>query len=342
VLKISKQRFFPKRFLFFWLTVFCIISAISFLYSSNAHPTSSITHSSVPEALLQSGRLRLDSSEGPCIWEQGRFRINFMRTGKDAVSSQDRNHNGCPDLVEDIARQLVVAHHVYVTLSRFPDPFTSSRYKGLDHILVFVRDKTHKILNGSNGKAYDEMRKNRLIIAVARHINPSRNPTPAHEYFHCIQNGASYFKNSWYYEGLARWAEDGIMAVPTQRKSRTDISRLLHDSTSSADLLSSSYAAAAILWRPLALYVSTSGHSLPVEDALLRSTYVDGTPVMKDFSFAGVEQIARMLRALDKADDVAYTEGRYEAWSEKRQRDPANNSYLIKIIEFIMDSTETP
>ncbi len=289
-------------------------------------------------ATLSRGRLRVDAATGPNVWEQGPFRINFLRTGKDAVPLRDIDGNGCPDVVENIARQLVTAHHAYVALSGFPDPFASPRYKGLEYILVFVRDRQHKILNGANGRAYDELRKGRLTLAVARHVDPIRNLTPAHEYFHCIQSGATYFKNTWYFEGLARWAEDVAAATPPVRGNADELRGLLTDPARTSALFRLSYKAAELLWRPLAaLSDEENAPDLPADDPLLALRYTDGTPVMQDFSFAGAARMARLLRELDKADDAAFAAEDYETWSEARQRDPRNNRHIL---EAVMRCTE--
>ena len=56
-----------------------------------------------------------------------------------------------------------------------------------------------------------------LTIDIDRDIG-TRNLTPAHELFHAFQNGYTLFKNAWYTEGTARWAENAFREEPPANK----------------------------------------------------------------------------------------------------------------------------
>lgn len=178
------------------------------------------------------------------IWQQGFFRIRFMREGKEAVPPADANNNGCPDYVEDVAVQLTAAHHVFCRIAGLRSPLDSPRYAGVRYVDVVIRDKA--AIGGRNGVAYDEPvlrpdpkglpesvpdsdlpRVPVLVIAISRAIDPKMNPTPAHEYFHQIQNGMTHFKNPWFYEGMAAWAQTVAGKEPAPPLSRAASRRAL-------------------------------------------------------------------------------------------------------------------
>src|SRR5690606_42150143 len=91
---------------------------------------------------------------------------------------------------------------------QFQLPLESPRYQtqGATHVLVRFRN-----LQKVNGRAFDEVRRLPsgecvLIVEITARYR-SGNLTPAHEYFHQVQNGYTPFKRPWYYEGSARWSE---------------------------------------------------------------------------------------------------------------------------------------
>lgn len=295
-----------------------------------------LTHAETDEGLPH-GVLSRYSQSGPNIWQQGPFRINFLRAGPESVPPNDADGNNCPDLIEDMARQLVVAHHIFVNLAGFRSPFASPRYKGLKYILVLVRDRTNALLQGSSGRSYDQMtKKNTLVMAIARDIDPARNATPAHEYFHCIENGLTYFKNAWYYEGMARWAEDAVSIVRPASKSMDQIKKMLDDAAFLRALYASSYKAADLLWRPLADLCGQAGARLCAHDPVLALKYANGAPVMRDFNFSGAAFMAALLEKLDRQDDRAFAANGYDFWSEANQRNAKNDPYILEAVRGLL------
>lgn len=100
--------------------------------------------------------------------------------------------------------------------STFPTRWPAPVIRGVTCIEVYLRDRSE--LGGANGVAYDEPQRARripegkpndraLVMALGRHIVAARNLSPAHELFHLIQYGATYFKNRWFLEGQTRWSE---------------------------------------------------------------------------------------------------------------------------------------
>lgn len=293
-----------------------------------------------PAAGLLRGELTLYSESGPNIWAQGPFRINFMRTGGESVPPADANGNNCPDFIEDMAKQLVAAHHIFINKAGFRSPFGSPRYSGLEYILVVVRAKTNKILKGSNGRSYDEMtRAKALVMAIAREIDPAGNATPAHEYFHCIENGLTYFKNTWYSEGMARWAEDAVSAVRPMLRSGTEIKKMLDDPALLRILYASSYKAADLLWRPLAHLCPETGAALAPNDPVLSLKYSNGAPVVRGVSLPGAAFMNLLLQKLGELDDTAFVDNGYGSWSEANQKNPKNNPYIVEAVKELLAST---
>jgi len=249
-------------------------------------------------------------------------------------------------MVEDIATQLQVAHHIFCNIFGFPDPLDSPRYSNLKYIDVRVFSASR--LSGAHGLAFDasspaadpeDLQARSLIIYILRDLDPKRNVTPAHEYFHQIQNGATYFKNSWYYEGMARWAEDALVIRAPVSADMQDLEESLRDEAWLDVLYKSGYGAARLLWIPLAEAVNEDTN-LPRDDPILNMTYTDGSPVLSDFRFAGARFMRSLLIRLGQADQQAFVEQGYQSWSTQNRHDPANNGYIIEAILEELGSTD--
>ena len=290
------------------------------------------------------GELLPLDKHGRYTWKREPFRIFFQIEGEHAVSSDDLNNNGVPDFIEDVATQLITARHVF-HVTGFPDPLLSQRYPEVKYIDVRIFSQSK--MNNARGLAFDETssandpaapRARSLIIYVLKDIDPKKNLTPAHEYFHQIQNGISYFKNGWYYEGMARWSEDSL-GSPTYNNQvhLSSISDKLDDGNWLSDLFSKRYEAADMFWKPLVLSYPDSFFKLPEDDLLLKNQYSDGTPVLKDYSFIGANFMKDLLFLLHEADKRTFMEMKYDKWSEKNQRNPDNNPYIIQEIKTLMN-----
>jgi len=148
---------------------------------------------------------------------EGEFRVFYALEGESALSREqqtDTDENGVPDKVQNIARQLVVARRLYVEVFKLRHPFESPRYrdrvKFFDVHVASMPDGTYgsagdgivNYMRPTDPKGGYEV----LTIDVTKDV-PCTNLTPAHELFHEFQNGYTLFKNAWYAEGTARWAE---------------------------------------------------------------------------------------------------------------------------------------
>ncbi|WP_372894763.1 hypothetical protein [Stieleria sp.] len=268
------------------------------------------------------------------------IRVFYATEGKDGVPLADIDRSGVPDRVEDIAKQVWAAHHLFCVVLNFPDPLGSARYQKVNCIQVSLRD-----LGGGNGLAFTASQRARqipegkstdraIVMSINSRLNPMKNITPAHETFHLVQYGTTYFKNGWFLEGMARWSEhalgrDGLGHVkysPSGPWPQT----LQHQKM----LVNMTYDAEYVLWNPIARQTDRVGLlSRKLLDRKLRSLrYSDGTPVLRDAALTGAEVMRDIVIELGRLDDVAFEELNYEAWSEKNQRAEENNPYIYKAV----------
>lgn len=267
-------------------------------------------------------------------------RVFYSKTGKDAVPPDDADRNGVPDRVEDIAKQVWAAHHLFCEVLKFPDPLGSERYRKVNCIQVSLRD-----LGGGNGLAFSSSQRARqipegrstdraIVMSVNCRLNPMKNITPAHETFHLVQYGTTYFKNSWFLEGMARWSEhalarEGLGQVKYSPRGPWP-QKLQHQKL----LVNMTYNAEHVLWNPIARQTDRNGvlSRKRLGPKLTSLRYSDRTPVLRDRSLHGAEIMRDIVIELGKVDDVAFAELEYESWSEKNQRAKENNPYIYKAV----------
>ena len=274
------------------------------------------------------------------IYQHGPIRVLYNTSGPDAVDAEDRNQNGLPDQVEDAVTQIEAARLLYCRILGFPDPFQAKRYEGV--VFLDVRFRLKETLQG-NGKAYDEVQKSSapgdpagtrvLRVGVATSVRPSSNPTPLHEFFHVIQNGATYFKNRWYTEGTARWSQRPFGPDGADGAHKLESWPLTGEQ--SAALGAMAYDATRFFWKPLASQFDPEGviPTSELTNQLAAMTYVNGEKVWKTDRLPGWKLIRAVLHQLDIADEVAFRELNYQTWSEENQRSPQNDRYILGAIE---------
>lgn len=269
----------------------------------------------------------------------GRIRIFYDTAGTDAVDTADLNQNRIPDQVEDVAKQTLAAYTLFVEVLGYPDPFQTERYRGAAFLDIHLLSKSRL---GSNGVTYDELQQfNRagdppntrsLCFNIATSVKAPTNLTPAHEFYHVLQNSLTYFKNRWFTEGTARWSERALGAgglgkivgpfpwpVPPEKQQA---------------LFQMTYEAAERFWNPLAARDDPLGiipeERIPPE--LKTLTYSNGKKVLEDFRLTGWELMRDILLELDKADDVAFRQLGYDRWSEENQKSPKNNPFILEAV----------
>jgi hypothetical protein len=164
-------------------------------------------------------------------------------------------------------------------------------------------------------------------------VKAPANLTPAHEFFHVIQNSVIYFKNSWFTEGTARWSEKALGAGDLGPVH--DLPSWPLTSDKAAAIFAMKYDASENFWNPLCAKLDKE-RAIPPSPALQRLQamhYTDGTPVLKDARLTGWKFIRGVLAGLEKVDDVAFRELGYDRWSEDNQRSPKNAAYILRVVE---------
>ena len=270
----------------------------------------------------------------------GPIRVFYIKQGKDAVPPDDVDRTGVPDRVEDIAKQVWAAHHLFCKVLKFPDPFKSERYKGVTCIQISLRD-----VGRGNGLAYDESQRARpipegkptdraVVMLINCKLNPMKNITPAHETFHLVQYGATYFKNSWFLEGMARWSEHALAREALGQVKYSPRGPWPQTPQHLQQLWTMSYDAEHVLWNPIVRRMNQddllSNKLLGWKLASLR--YSDGTPVLRDRTLQGAAIMRDIVIELGKLDDVAFEELKYDNWSEENQRAEENGPYIYKAV----------
>lgn len=282
-------------------------------------------------------------SELPKHYVLGPIRVFYATEGPASVPTADKDGNGVPDHVEDVAKQVWGAHQLFCDALKFPDPLKSERYRGVNCIQISLRTRTE--IGGGNGKAFESAQKARsipegkptdraLVISIGTHVDAVKNITPAHELFHLIQYGTTYFKKSWYLEGMARWSEHALAKDGLGDLKYAPKGPWPQESVHLSKLFEMSYDAEFVLWNPIARRTDSKGQ-LPlklISKELADLRYSDGSPVIKDPDLVGAEIIRDVLLELDKMDDVAFKELGYDSWSEENQQSPKNDRYMYQAI----------
>ena len=289
---------------------------------------------------LRSGARVASAQESLECHVRGPVRVFYATEGEKAVNLTDADANGVPDRIEDVGKQVWAAHHLFCEVLDFPDPFKSERYKGVTCVEAYVRP-----FEKGNGLAFESAQRARkipegkpndrtLVMRIGAHVVPSKNITPAHEFFHLIQYSTTYFKNPWYLEGMARWAEhslakEGVGPVKYDPRGPWPQSR-----QNLPKLVEMSYDAEFVLWNPIAAATDRRGSlsRTAVGSELANLRYSDGMPVLHDLEFIGAPVMREILLELGKMDDVAFKELGYDQWSEENQRSSKNAPYIYQAV----------
>ena len=256
------------------------------------------------------------------IYQQGVIYVIYDEEGAAAPKSKtDINANGVPDVVEDIATQINAARELFKDVFNYPDPLGSERYKNVTSIEVDIGAKE---VMKNNGYAFSAVRKNSkhnpkeraLQIQVANTINPHKNSTPAHEYFHLIQHGVTRCRGTWYSEGMAKWSQDSVTEIKKYPDGK-NIPTLLKSKTFEQEVFKVSYDASNLLWYPLAVNMNDKAK---IPSSLMKKyKYVDGAPVFQDNIIYGANVMREVLKSF-KAREALLTKefGSWDEWIKNR------------------------
>ena len=269
------------------------------------------------------------------IYQQGIVYVIYDETGANAVANKtDKNSNGVPDVVEDIAAQVNAAREVFKNFN-YPDPLNCARFKNVTSIEINIESKdTLKF----NGKAFSNVRKKSehnpaersLHLKVANTINPHTSSTPTHEYFHLVQYAATYFRNKWFLEGMARWSQDAVSKI--NYPDGADIHFKLKSKAAEEKIFGGKYDMADFLWYPLA--VNKKDKAKIPDDLAKKYKYVDGSPVFQDNIFYGANIMLKVLHLLKSKEELAADQfGDIKTWRKKGQRADTNNKIILDCVK---------
>ena len=154
-------------------------------------------------------------------------------------------------------------------------------------------------------------------------LEPARNITPAHEFFHLYQYGYAVFKQKWYLEGMARWMENSFKAP---EKNTWRLSPLPHcDSNFTRGYNAANY------W---ASFAQAHFADVAIPAAAQRFRYSDGSPVLIAQEVKGGAMLAPFFNQLAQGS-AAQSRQLNQAnirWSEAQQRSPQFNEAICQAL----------
>ncbi len=280
------------------------------------------------------------SIDGLRLYEIDNFRIFYYTKGHDAIDRTDKDKNKIADYVEDVARQFVASQYVFCEILGFPRPSETMYYKGIETVDVYIVSR--ESLNGVLGMAFSQpehallkdKEKFAVKILISKGFKFTHSSTITHEYFHIIQNGMSLIKNKWYFEGLARWAENLILKKDHNRDPRWDYYRLIKAPDVLKHVQAMSYDAGKFFWIPLSFqFGQNTNYDLPENCPVLSMKYSDGTSVVQDTSIRGGRLIKLFLEELHKMDQEVIKSKNLTVWDNAQATSMTNNSYIMKAIK---------
>lgn len=282
----------------------------------------------------------MTSTASAAIYNQGIIYVIYDEAGANAVADKtDKNSNGVPDVVEDVAAQMKAAREVFSHFN-YPDPLDCERFKNVAAIEIEIESaETLKF----NGKAFSNIfKKSRhnpneraLHLKIANTIDPHKSTTPTHEYFHLVQYAATYFRNAWFLEGMARWSEDAIRKI--NYPSALDLNFKLKSDFAEKQIFRGKYNMAEFLWYPLAVQKKDKAK---IPAALMKKyKYVDGAPVFQDNIFYGANVMLKVLQVMKSKEDLAAAQFEdVKTWRKKGQRDERNNKIILDCVKGVFNS----
>lgn len=148
----------------------------------------------------------------------GRFRVHYATDGRDAVPREDRDEDGVPDFVEEVASAFDSAYVLEVEILGYPEPIKDGGAGGDDAWDVYLHDlgplSSYGFTNperriGHSSTSYIEMDNDfKDPVFPTKGLDAVRI-TAAHEFFHMIHY--TYYGGSgweWWMEISSTWMED--------------------------------------------------------------------------------------------------------------------------------------
>jgi hypothetical protein len=296
-----------------------------------------------PEDLLDGGLIETKFAGYEC-YAQGPFIVTFQRTGSNAVPPADTTGSGVPDYVEDMAKAFIVPWHIYKNILGILSPFDSERYdKDVDFIRIWIVNYTDDPGTTSTGRASYDIHMNGLDRYLQIQIKPdadaAQGQMPCHELAHLFQYAHTYFQNGFWLEGVARYMQSSIGVIDIVHKTYDRIHSLLTDPYELDWLHTLKYDAGAELWRPLGELFESDPVDYDANSPVIRLTFTDGAPCVKDFNFEGSQMLRKLFERLGELDDVCFAENNYPAWNSETRTSLLNLPYIDQAAREILEKS---
>ena len=261
------------------------------------------------------------------------FHIFYSLQGRDALNYQyDSSGSGVPDSIKDIAVQLQAAKYLYSHVLGLRFPLQQKIYAQARQINVYVLQ-----LPKGNGLAFDRvaaetMNDGRqlpcgLKFVLNAALEPARNITPAHEFFHLYQYGYAVFKQTWYLEGMARWMENSFKAPEKNTRPRFPLPDCESNFTRGYN--------AANYW---ASFAQAHFSNITIPAAAQRFRYSDGSPVLIAQQVKGGAMLTPFFNQLAQGSAVQSRQLNLAntRWSEAQQRSPEFNETICQTLAAVV------
>jgi len=265
---------------------------------------------------------------------QGDFMIYYTLKGENAfplLVSPPQGKKHTMEMLGSLAAQISQASSFFNEQLGLVPPLRNARYSGVRSIDIHILKLNDKM--GDTGDAPIVYRYKHfagkspaLTISLSSQWSPP-NLTPIHEIFHAYQYGYTYFKNSWFLEGMARSLEKAFKSgeVPTESLPRGD--------EQLQQLMARSYGAYKFWNRLLYLCDASCSGSSPVmawkgESYIPRTRFCGGGLIRATLEqYQVMDKEAARVRGIDRNN-----------WPENEQRSDKNNPFLLRGLHKAIES----
>ncbi len=318
-------------FIFLLITLFFLILFINFSHGVYAQENYNSWNNAVDKKI---------NIENMRMLEIDKFRIFYFTSGPNVIDKTDKDKNNIPDYVEDVSKQLWATNHIFTNILGFTSPLNAPYYNGVSSIDVYILSRDH--LKGTLGMAFTSPEQaplkkkgvNALKIFVAKGLDFRNTSTIPHEFFHLIQNGFSRIANTWYLEGLARWAENILSKKKYFVDPNWNYEKILKSKNVLNHIQTLSYKSGQFFWIPLTIKFGESSRiNLASNDLLNELRYSNGSLVLQDKVFYGADIINYFLIALNNKDKLVMQKYNFNQWDREISRNPRNNTFILEALK---------
>lgn len=270
------------------------------------------------------------------VYQKDEFYIFYSdkQKSRDRIQNlNDTNNNAIPDYIEDIAIQAVASRDIF-KLAGFRHPLKSPRYKNVKAIAIYVHELKGNGLayeNSSRAPSATNLKNNLCFISISISNQLKDFPgnywtTITHELFHLYQYSYAQFKNAWYLESMANWAERALRRDITPQT--TQLRALPQNALQvNEQFFNKNYNH---MWRRL--FFKQQKDAFLVPDELLKRTYIDGSLVFKDNVWYGTKFAKHFLTDLENSSIKISNEKKWNPyqWKESDQKLKQWNCTIFK------------